>query len=39
MYKLIIADDDANFLKHFYRLVDWKKYDFEVVGIYMFKML
>ena len=34
MYKLIIADDDANFLKHFYRLVDWKKYDFEVVGMF-----
>ena len=34
MYKLIIADDDTNFLKHFYKLVDWKKYDFEVVGMF-----
>lgn len=34
MYKLIIADDDTNFLKHFYKLVDWQKYDFEVVGMF-----
>ena len=30
MYKLIIADDDSNFLEQFYELVDWEKNGFEV---------
>lgn len=32
MYKIVIADDDTNFLKQFERATDWEKYDMEIVG-------
>lgn len=32
MYKIVIADDDTNFLRQFERATDWKKYDMEIVG-------
>ncbi len=32
MYKIILIDDNKTFLEGFYELIEWDRFDFEVVG-------
>ena len=33
MYKIIIADDDDGFLRQFKKIIDWEKYEFQIIAL------
>ena len=34
MFKIILADDDSRFVEQFRRIIEWEKYEMQVVAVF-----